>query len=143
MANPPARSIWKMILTNFFNSLKPRQFRGNYMGSDPYGNKYFEIPVNASSARSKPARWFEPPVKEDFQSELSPEWESWLRGRRKDIPSDEEVAKNLQIMQLKKRNALEIDLKGGLPAPVEKGFESYPARSDLERIPGEKLKKKT
>lgn len=43
-------------------------------------------------------------------------------------------------MQLKKKNALEIDAKGGLPAPLEKGFESFPDRPEFERIPGEKLK---
>lgn len=51
------------------------------MGTDLYGNKFFEIPVNSSSSRSRPSRWFEPPVKDDFQNEISSEWESWLRGR--------------------------------------------------------------
>lgn len=82
MAQVPSRSIWKKIITNFVNSLKPRQFKGDYIGSDLFGNKYYEIPVNSSSARSKPSRWFEPPVKDDFQHELSVEWESWLRGTK-------------------------------------------------------------
>ncbi|CAG9769649.1 unnamed protein product [Ceutorhynchus assimilis] len=140
MAQPPSRSIIKMILTNFINSLKPRQFRGNYMGVDTFGNKYYEIPVNSSSARTRPSRWFEPPVKDDFASEMSAEWESWLRGRRKQPPTDEEVAKNYALMQLKKKNAIEVDAKGSLPAPVEKGFDSFPKRPEYERVPGDKMK---
>lgn len=81
MSQPASRSIWKKIITNFVNSFKPRQLQGNYMGTDLFGNKFFEIPVNSSSSRSRPSRWFEPPVKDDFQSEMSSEWESWLRGR--------------------------------------------------------------
>lgn len=61
-------------------------------------------------------------------------------GRRKLPPTEEEIARNTAIMQLKKKNALEIDAKGGLPVPVEKGFESFPDRPEFERIPGEKFK---
>lgn len=82
MSQTPSRSVLKMLFTNFFNSLKPRQFRGNYVGTDYFGNKYYEIPVNASSARSKPSRWFEPPEADNFQQEMPAEWESWLRGNK-------------------------------------------------------------
>ncbi|ERL86438.1 NADH dehydrogenase [ubiquinone] 1 alpha subcomplex assembly factor 2 [Dendroctonus ponderosae] len=140
MAQVPSRSIWKKIITNFVNSLKPRQFKGDYIGSDLFGNKYFEIPVNSSSSRSRPSRWFEPPIKDDFQNELSAEWESWLRGRRKLPPTDEEVAKNYAIMQLKKKNAIEVDAKGGKPSVMEAGLESFPQRSGFERVPGAKFK---
>lgn len=42
---PKERDVIKMIWTNFVNSLRPRQFKGNYMGRDTFGNKYFEIPA--------------------------------------------------------------------------------------------------
>lgn len=110
------------------------------MGTDYFGNKYFEIPVNSVSARTRPSRWFEPPEKENFQQEMPAEWEAWLRGRRKVPPTEEELAKNLALMQSKKKKALEIDAKGNLPSPVEKGMESFPHRPEYERVPGEKLK---
>ncbi|XP_076254069.1 NADH dehydrogenase [ubiquinone] 1 alpha subcomplex assembly factor 2 isoform X2 [Rhynchophorus ferrugineus] len=117
---------------------KPRQFRGNHMGTDYFGNKYYEIPVNASSARSKPSRWFEPPEKDNFQQEMPAEWEAWLRGRRKVPPTEEELKRNLAIMQLKKKNAIEVEAKAGLPTPRQKGMESFPHRPEYERVPGEK-----
>lgn len=82
MAQQPTRQIWKIVLTNFINSFKPRQTKGNYMGADVFGNKFYEIPVNSVSARTRPSRWFDPPVKDDFQNEMSSEWESWLRGKK-------------------------------------------------------------
>lgn len=82
MSKPPSRSILKMIYTNFFNSFRPRQIRGNLMGEDYFGNKYYEIPANPSIGKRKPSRWFEPPRKDDFDQERTAEWDAWLRGRR-------------------------------------------------------------
>lgn len=82
MAKPPPRSILKMIFTNFINSFKPRQIKGTYIGEDYFGNKYYEIPPNPSIGKRKASRWFEPIHKDDFDQELSAEWEAWLRGRR-------------------------------------------------------------
>lgn len=82
MAKPP-RSILKYIFTNFINSFRPRQTQGNFMGEDYFGNKYFEIPAAPTMGKRKPERWFVPKNnKDDFDSELTAEWESWLRGRR-------------------------------------------------------------
>lgn len=41
-------------------------------------------------------------------------------------------------MQLKKQKAIDVDAKGGLPTPVQKGMETFPIRSEYERIPGKK-----
>lgn len=82
MAKPP-RSILKGIFTNFLNSLRPRQIRGNLMGEDYHGNKYFEIAANPSIGKRKAERWFEPSGDKDaFDREITAEWEAWLRGRR-------------------------------------------------------------
>nr|CAI5820793.1 unnamed protein product [Callosobruchus analis]CAI5825632.1 unnamed protein product [Callosobruchus analis] len=78
---PRPRSIWMMIIKNFVNSLTPRQLKGTHMGTDYFGNKYYEIAANASLGRRR-ERWFDPPVKDDFMQELPAEWEAWLRGRR-------------------------------------------------------------
>lgn len=138
MSQPPARSIWGTVLKNFINSLKPRQIRGNFKGADYLGNKYYEIPVSASSARSRPSRWFEPPNEDDFDNEMPAEWESWLRGRRKEPPTEEEIAKNLAIMQMKKRNAIAVDAKAGKMTPMKKGIETFPVRPEYEKVPGKR-----
>lgn len=143
MAQQPApRGIIRIILKNFINSFKPRQIQGNLVGSDYFGNKYYEIPANPSVDKRRASRWFKPPEKDDFMQEMPAEWEAWLRGRRKDPPTEDEVMRNLAIMQMKKINAIEINKQAGQKRPMEKGFESFPKHSDYEGIPGKKSEEK-
>lgn len=138
MSQPPARNLLLNILKNFVNSLKPRRLWGDLKGVDHFGNKYYEVPINEYSRRSRPERYFEPPVGADFDQEMSAEWESWLRYRRRDPPSDEEIARNLAIMEMKKKNAVIVDAKGGKKTPQTKGMESFPVRPEYEMVPGYK-----
>lgn len=149
MAKPPQRDIIKIIFQNFFKSLRPRQFRGNYIGEDYFGNKYFEIPANPSIGKRKPSRWFEPTNKEAFDQELTAEWEAWLRGRREDPPTKEELVRNLQIMDMKKRNAAELDAKygkkddqGKLIPKEEETIGTFPKYKEYEIIPSKDPEKK-
>lgn len=82
MAKAPPRSILTMIFGNLIRSFKPRKIRGNFMGEDYFGNKYYEIPPDPSIGKRKSSRWFEPVNKDDFEQERTAEWDSWLRGRR-------------------------------------------------------------
>ena len=47
-AKPPYRpGPFVKVFRNFWDSIAPRRFfppKGNLMGNDPYGNKYYEIP---------------------------------------------------------------------------------------------------
>lgn len=86
------RPLFRIILQNFINSFRPRKIKGNFIGEDYLGNKFYEIPANPALGQRKASRWFEPPGKkssfeesqdpEDHGHELTAEWESWLRGRR-------------------------------------------------------------
>lgn len=147
MSQQPTRNILGIIFKNFINSFKPRQFRGTLIGTDYFGNKYYEIPADPAVGRRKASRWFDPPEKEDFEQELPAEWEAWLRGRRKEPPPEAEVLKNLAIMQLKKKNAAELEAKYSkgadnqlLPKDV-KGPQSFPQYEDYEIMPGKPRKK--
>lgn len=40
-----SKGVWSKVFTNFVNSLRPRQVKGNLMGEDYMFNKYFEIPA--------------------------------------------------------------------------------------------------
>lgn len=142
----PTRSIWGKAFRNFIDSFKPRSTTAELMGEDRLGNKYYEAKVTTSSHRTKPHRYYAPHSgEEDFMQELPAEWEAWLRGRRKVPPSPEELAKNYEIMMLKKENAkqLEAEREGSklLDAPTKpKGFESYPQYgNDFEDEPGRSL----
>ncbi|EDW36810.1 GL25860 [Drosophila persimilis] len=144
MAQKPTRDIFGIIFKNFWNSLRPRQFRGNYIGEDYFGNKYFEIPANPAIGKRKSSRWFEPADKDAFDQELTAEWEAWLRGRREEPPTREELVKNLQIMDMKKRNAAELDAtyakakdEKAMPKQVEgQTIGTFPKYKDYEFIPG-------
>lgn len=150
------RDLLKIIFQNFINSFRPRQIRGNFMGEDYFGNKYYEIPADPSTGKRNPSRWFEPPDKEAFDQELTAEWEAWLRYRRSEPPTREELIQNLQIIELKKRNAAELDakyakLKGGeevsstsssAAAVKEDTIGSFPKYDDYEIIPGKETSKK-
>jgi len=138
---PQERNILKMIWTNFMNSLRPRQIKGNLMGKDTFGNKYFEIPADPSVGKRKDSRWFKPTVHDKYDQELPAEWEAWLRGRRKVPPSEEEVLKNQAISDMKKVNAAELEKEyhpekvNALPEPVtSKGFPKY---DEYELQPGQ------
>jgi NADH:ubiquinone oxidoreductase subunit len=72
------------MFQNFWNSLRPRQLKGTYVGEDYLGNKYYEIPPQPHLGKNRPTRWFEAEggEMENLDKELTAEWEAWLRGRR-------------------------------------------------------------
>lgn len=139
------RDIVAWIFRNFINSLTPRRFQGNHMGTDHFGNKYFEIPSGGN--RAKRSRYFEPSGEDKegkFDAELPAEWEAWLRGRRREPPTEEEVKANFQLMLDKKKKALEIEnkfkgtKKEQTTASIEEEMKSFPKYKEYEHIPGEK-----
>lgn len=139
--------------------------KGNLMGEDYFGNKFYEIPADPKTGKSKTSRWVEAVDKEDHMQEMAAEWESWLRGRRYDLdnfknflsddaiiyrklpPTDQELMKNLAIMNMKKKNAALIDDKLGRPqdhAALKKDETgekaAFPKYGDYEAMPGEASK---
>lgn len=92
-----------MIWRDFVASLMPRS-RRKLIGEDYYGTKYYEEPPRASNPQ-RPPRYFVPVTKNDFEQEMPAEWESWLRYRRKDPPTQEEIESNYQLAITKKKNA--------------------------------------
>ncbi|KAK9874349.1 hypothetical protein WA026_002699 [Henosepilachna vigintioctopunctata] len=136
MSQEPTRRLWMIVFQNFINSFKPRQISGTLKGTDHFGNKYYEIPRNASVGQQRTSRWYDPPVKDDFMQEVPPEWEAWLRGRRREPPDEEEVLKNLAIMHMKKKNAKIVDAQAGKKTPMSKGMETFPKYTEYEVSPG-------
>lgn len=142
MARPPSRDVFAILLKNFIKSftwLKPKQIFGTLRGTDYFGNTYYEISGDRSIGKRR-QRWFEPPQKENFEQEVPAEWESWLRGRREEIPTEEEIKKSVAIMQIKQKNAIEVEKKSGKPTPMTKGIETFPKRPEFEIVPGKPQK---
>ncbi|XP_047511215.1 NADH dehydrogenase [ubiquinone] 1 alpha subcomplex assembly factor 2 [Pieris napi] len=136
MSGGEYRYVWRIAFRNFLNSFRPRQIRGNEIGKDYIGNVYYEIPADPSRGKRKPARWYDPPKGLDFQDPLPSEWESWLRMRRSEPPTNEEISKNLAIAETKKLNADKLEAKrladgGSLPTTLERGPQSFPKYKDF------------
>ncbi|KAJ0182344.1 hypothetical protein K1T71_001713 [Dendrolimus kikuchii] len=135
MSNGEYRHVWRIVFRNFINSFRPRQITGNNMGKDYIGNIYYEIPADPSLGKRKPTRWYDPPKGQDFQDPIPAEWEAWLRMRRMEPPTEEEIAKNVALAKLKKENAAKIEAQrladgGSLPSRPERGAQSFPTYSE-------------
>ncbi|KAL1460681.1 hypothetical protein WDU94_012639 [Cyamophila willieti] len=137
------RRLFVEFFNDFINSLRPKHVRkGNHIGTDYMGTKYFEIPADPQGGIRRPTRSFEPIVKDRFDQTVPPEWEAWLRGRRKEPPTEDEINKHLAIIKLKEKNAAELSLKfpskGEASFQKKKGMESFPSYKEYEQVPGTK-----
>jgi len=114
----PMGGVWRAIVKSFVKS----EPAGTQVGSDPFGNRYFEIPPDPSRGKRRPVRWYDAPETNapdvlgvqrtaGFDAQIPAEWESWLRMRRDDPPTDEQVLQSLALADLKKRNAAKLDAK--------------------------------
>lgn len=121
------RGLFRIILKNFIASFKPTQHK--LIGEDYYGTKYYEI-ENPRSRRKNSSRYFVPVNKDDDTQEVPVEWEAWLRYRRKDPPSEEEIRQNYQLQMIKKRNAAEVEAKH-----ASNGLQKQKQINEGERIP--------
>ncbi|XP_012283464.1 NADH dehydrogenase [ubiquinone] 1 alpha subcomplex assembly factor 2 [Orussus abietinus] len=105
------RGVFRLIFRDFFNSLKtlysPRT--NKLVGEDFLGTKYYEQTVKKGGGRKKPARSFVTETEDDFDQEIPAEWEAWLRHRRAEPPTEEEVLANYKLSLTKKKNAVLLE----------------------------------
>ena len=127
------RSLLKIIFKNFIATLKPT--RHKLIGEDYFGTKYYEI-ERQNSTRKYPPRYFVPVNEDDHSQEVPVEWQAWLRYRRKDPPTKEEVEENYKLQMLKKQNAAEIEAKYSInktkevKLTSEGEYKSFPTYDD-------------
>ena len=129
------------------------------MGTDPYGNTYYEIAAQPQLGKRRPTRWYNTAEtnKKDivardtwagFDAELPSEWESWLRHRRADPPTEREVIQSLAMSEMKKINAAKLEdqrykeMKAAGLDPSPPGLQDhektpYPKYAEYEVMPGE------
>ena len=133
------RDLLKIIFQNFMKSIRPREFKGTYKGTDLFGNKYYEKAADPGVGRRKASRYFDPAEKNAFDAETSPEWEAWLRGRRDDPPTQEEMQYNKAFKEMKQLKAQELE-SGLVKQPpqqsleAKRGPESFPSYGDEYEI---------
>lgn len=158
-----SRGMIQYVFKHFWNSFKvgKRQTIGQLMGKDPYGNSYYELPAQPQLGKRRPSRWYNtadvdksdaetgPSEKwAGFDAELPAEWESWLRHRRAEPPTEKEVLQSLALSQMKKINAAKLEeqrraemMAAGLD-PSPPGIQDhektpYPKYSEYEIAPGD------
>ncbi|KAL4130824.1 hypothetical protein QTP88_008205 [Uroleucon formosanum] len=141
---PSERRLWKIVFDNFFKSLQPK-LKEKPIGIDAQGNKYFELEADPQGGRRLPRRWFVPVDEETGVP--TPEWSQWLRGRRDKPPTQEEIAHNEVIANMKKINAENIAQKFRLPGSTnekenEKNSKGFPDMSEKFEIQPGNLKSK-
>jgi len=143
------------------NSFKiaKREKIGEIVGRDPYGNTYYQLPAQPQLGKRRPTRWYNTAETEKadiiakdlwagFDSNLPAEWESWLRFRRTEPPTDDEVLKSLAIAEMKKVNAAKLEmaraeelkaqgLDPGPPKLQDHEKTPYPKYEEFEIMPGE------
>ncbi|RWS23659.1 uncharacterized protein B4U80_09640 [Leptotrombidium deliense] len=102
-------AIWNGLFKGIANPPKTMA-DGVFKGKDHWGTEYYEIPANPKVGKYKPKRMFMNAKYEDeVDVEIPMEWQSWLRMRRDDPPTQEEIDRNYAIMQQKKINAAKIE----------------------------------
>ncbi|CAH2296279.1 mimitin, mitochondrial [Pelobates cultripes] len=85
----------------------------HHVGTDQFGNKYYYIPEQATwtGQRTRARRTVDCVNKKEFEYQLGnipTEWEAWIRGKRKDPPTIEEILKNEKFreeMKMKSKEA--------------------------------------
>ncbi|XP_040195649.1 NADH dehydrogenase [ubiquinone] 1 alpha subcomplex assembly factor 2 isoform X2 [Rana temporaria] len=118
-----------------------------HMGTDQYGNKYYYIPQQKSwTGRAvRERRIVEPVQKDTYKYEFGNmpiEWEAWIRGKRKDPPTTQEILRNeqarrevgakAQALIQQEKHLQSIEDKGPLNSPMKtqiKGHASAPVYS--------------
>lgn len=120
--------------TTFFarlvNNLVQRNVRKEgeetLVGIDYKGNRYFEQ-VEGSPHQRKldgvvlPKRWYFPADdnEDDWDQHIPPEWEAWMRYRRIEAPTEEEINLNLAVAHMKQVNAAKLEKERQLQAPSD------------------------
>ncbi|XP_075445844.1 NADH dehydrogenase [ubiquinone] 1 alpha subcomplex assembly factor 2 isoform X1 [Ascaphus truei] len=84
---------WRSFLQRMLGTVR------QHVGNDQFGNKYYYVPEQKTwtGQTVRQRRMFDPVHKKAYEYELGhipTEWEAWIRGKRKDPPTIEEILKN-------------------------------------------------
>ncbi|XP_061874394.1 NADH dehydrogenase [ubiquinone] 1 alpha subcomplex assembly factor 2 [Colius striatus] len=109
------------------------------VGTDPAGNKYYRVPKHETRAgQIIPERRFVEAVnRQAYQYEVGDfpiEWEAWIRKKRKDPPTIEEILKNENYRQEMKQKIQEVCEKDKLLQAKEykEGLVAAPAQTRVK-----------
>lgn len=115
--------------------------------------------------KRRPIRWYRAPETESkeimgidlyagFDAKMPSEWESWLRHRRDEPPTEDQIRRSLALSELKKMNAAKLEMErieelktdgrydGPEVKPMDHEKAFYPKYDDYEVNPGDLETKK-
>nr|XP_055023620.1 NADH dehydrogenase [ubiquinone] 1 alpha subcomplex assembly factor 2 [Misgurnus anguillicaudatus] len=124
-----------------FTSLLRRTFGvvKEHVGTDHLGNKYYNIPEQKTwtGRVMRPRRLVESINTSEFEyseNSIPSEWDAWIRGRRKQPPTVEELLKNKHYREKIKIKAQEADEKDKTLQSIEyeEGLVAQPAQTQIK-----------
>lgn len=106
-----------------------------HVGTDYLGNEYFEqygvgVHERRLEGKEMPKRWFFPKDEDSWDTDIPPEWEAWLRYRRLEQPTAEEIYLNMAVAHAKKINAKKLEEQEKLQA----GQTQLPAMTSTDLV---------
>ncbi|XP_078074821.1 NADH dehydrogenase [ubiquinone] 1 alpha subcomplex assembly factor 2 [Mustelus asterias] len=111
----------------------------HHMGTDQFGNKYYYIPQQRSwtgqTIRSRRMIEAINPNELEYEAGSIPsEWEAWIRGRRKDPPTMEEILRNEEYRKTIKIQAHEVQQKEEIrkEKEYEEGLVARPVQTQVK-----------
>jgi len=160
----PLASLFRAFINSLRQGNTGKPADAVQVGSDPFGNRYWEIPADPRRGKRRPVRWYDAPETNQkeilgvdryggFDAKLPAEWDSWLRMRRDEPPTPEQIMDSMALADLKKRNAAKLDEKNrekllamGREAPTEikpqEGEKPFwPKYEEYQVMAGEEMEK--
>lgn len=108
------------------------------VGRDDAGFTYYETPADPARGIRRPRRSFTGRNEDSWSDPMPAEWEAWLRYRRDDPPTPEEIYANMELAANRKRLGDESNRKLSTtkePPRSTTVFDRYPHRKDYEPTP--------
>jgi len=168
MATLRPTTFWQRVVLNFVTRKQAKGAKPVLIGTDYMGNVYFEKNeaglferrIGESDTVMRGKRWYFPVDEDSWDNPIPPEWEAWLRYRRLEHPTEEEIMLNLAVSHVKKLNSKKLmELEAGtvkLEGPQDPGlvkkdegqetdeemkipapqYSKWPVYEDLEMNPG-------
>ncbi|XP_064606706.1 NADH dehydrogenase [ubiquinone] 1 alpha subcomplex assembly factor 2-like [Liolophura sinensis] len=152
-------SVLGQVLKNLRNSFSAPKQTVTLVGEDHLGNRYF-LKEADPKRNLRGGRWVEPVNNDQFKPpEVPVEWEAWLRGRRDDPPTQQELDKNHALMLRTLRRAQELEDKSkqaeepllgegdskpwdGVTSDADMRGSKFPVYDGMETTPGLKSGKR-
>ncbi|CAD5111606.1 DgyrCDS901 [Dimorphilus gyrociliatus] len=140
--------LFRQTVNSILRSFKIANRKEILIGSDEFGNKYFEKPTSGD-AQFKRVRRVETFDKDQWSVPKVPtEWMAWLQNKRESAPSDEEILKNqIELAKRLKRSENLQTMRGESIHPdsltMTENQGGFPHREEYEINPGSSRTEKT